>query len=126
AATVPARTWTSVAKVEGPWAVSFQPGRGAPAAATLKALQSLSESADPGIRYFSGVATYRQTFAAPRGLKPGAPVMLDLGQVADIAQVFVNGQEVGYAWKAPYRVEVTRAIHPGRNSLEIRVADRWI
>jgi len=126
AATVPVRTWTAAGKVEGPWAVSFQPGRGAPAAARLDHLQSLSESADPGIRYFSGVATYRQSFTVPRGLKPGAPVMLDLGQVADIAQVFVNGQAVGYAWKAPYRVDITGAIHPGRNALEVRVADRWV
>jgi hypothetical protein len=52
--------------------------------------------------------------------------MLDLGQVADIAQVFVNGQAVGYAWKAPYRVDIAGAIHPGRNALEVRVADRWV
>ncbi|CAN7340515.1 glycosyl hydrolase [Phenylobacterium sp. LjRoot225] len=123
---VPARTWTSVGKVDGPWTVAFQPGRAAPASARFDRLQSLTESADPGIKYFSGVAAYRQTFIAPRGLRPGAPVMLDLGQVADIAQVLVNGKEVGYAWKAPYRVEVTSAIRPGKNTLEVRVADRWV
>lgn len=126
AATVPAKTWTSVGKIEGPWTVAFQPGRAAPDSAKFDRLQSLTESADPGIKYFSGIAAYRQTFTAPRGLKPGAQVMLDLGQVGDIAQVFVNGQEVGYAWKAPYRVDVTRAIHPGKNALEVRVADKWV
>ena len=126
AATVAARTWSQVGAVDGPWTVDFQPGRGAPAQAKVDKLQSLTESADPGVKYFSGIATYRQTFTAPRGLKAGAPVMLDLGHVGDIALVLVNGQEVGYAWKAPWRVEVTRAIHPGKNTLEVRVADKWV
>jgi hypothetical protein len=126
ALSVAPRTWTQVGAVGGPWAVGFQPGRAAPATAKFDRLQSLTESADPGIKYFSGVATYRQTFTAPRGVKPGVPVMLDLGQVGDIAQVFVNGQEVGYAWKAPYRVDVTRALRPGKNTLEVRVADKWV
>ena len=126
ALTVPAKTWTQVAQVDGPWTVDFEPGRGAPAQAKFDRLQSLSENADPGIKYFSGIAAYRQTFTAPRGVKPGAPVMLDLGQVGDIAQVLVNGQEVGYAWKAPWRVDVTRAIRPGKNTLEVRVADKWV
>jgi hypothetical protein len=123
---VPARTWTTVAQVDGPWIVDFQPGRAAPAQAKFDKLQSLTESADPGVKYFSGIATYRQTFTAPRGLKAGAPVMLDLGQVGDIAQVFVNGREVGYAWKSPYRVDVARALRPGKNTLEVRVADKWV
>ena len=126
AATVPARAWTQAAQVDGPWDVTFQPGRGAPASANFDKLQSLTESADPGVKYFSGVATYRKTFTAPHGLKAGAPVLIDLGKVADIAQVFVNGKEVGYAWKAPYRVEVSSAIHAGENTLEVRVADRWV
>jgi hypothetical protein len=125
-ATIAARPWRPVGKVEGTWSVAFQPGRGAPASTTLTHLKSLSESADPGVKYFSGIATYRLSFQAPKGVKAGQPMVLDLGQVADIAQVSVNGREVGYAWKAPYRVEITRALKPGRNTLEVKVADRWI
>ena len=126
ATVVIAPTWTTVAQIQGPWDVAFQPDRGAPAAAHFAKLQSWSENADPSIKYFSGVATYRKDFIAPEHLAPGAPLVIDLGNVADIAQVFVNGKDVGYAWKAPYRVDAGAALHAGNNTLEVRVADRWI
>jgi hypothetical protein len=125
-ASVQPKTWRAAASLQGPWTVDFQPGRGAPASAKFDKLASFTENADPGVKYFSGVATYRLTFQAPKGVKAGQSVLLDLGQVGDIAQVFVNGQEVGYAWKAPYRVDVSKAVKPGKNALEVRVATRWI
>ncbi len=51
---------------------------------------------------------------------------LDLGNVHVIAQVTVNGMDCGIAWKKPYRVEVTEAIKPGKNSIEITVANLWV
>ena len=123
---VPETSWTRVGEVSGGWRLAFQPGRGAPAAARFERLGSLSESPDAGIRYFSGTATYRTTFVLPRSAKPGAPLMLDLGKVGDIAEVSVNGRAVGYAWKAPYQVDIGRAVKRGRNSLEVKVADLWV
>jgi hypothetical protein len=127
----PARTvarpvWTPAGAVQGPWRLAFQPGRGAPAGAESPTLKSLTEFSDPGIRYFSGTTTYRTTFQAPRGYRPGGPLSLDLGKVADVAEVRVNGKLVGTAWKAPYRVEIGSAAHGGRNDLEVRVADLWV
>jgi len=52
--------------------------------------------------------------------------MLDLGRVADLAEVRVNGKSVGTVWKAPYRLDIASALRPGRNSIEIKVANRWI
>ena len=52
--------------------------------------------------------------------------MLDLGQVGDVADVLVNGQPVGVAWKAPYRLDIGSAVKSGRNELEIRVANLWV
>jgi hypothetical protein len=125
AATVAKASWSPALKVDGPWEVSFQPGRGAPASTRLAALTPLNEHADPAIKYFSGVATYRTTFRLPGG-QAGRPLMLDLGKVGDIAEVLVNGKAVGTPWKAPFRVDVSKAVHPGANSLEVRVADLWV
>jgi hypothetical protein len=124
--TVAETVWKPVGQVAGGWDLAFQPDRGAPASAHLAKLQPLSESADPGIKYFSGTVTYRTSFVLPRGAKPGAPLMLDLGDVGDIAEVRVNGRPVGYAWKAPWRVDIGRAAKPGRNTLEVKVADLWV
>jgi hypothetical protein len=53
--------------------------------------------------------------------------VLDLGQVKEIAEVTVNGQPVGSVlWKAPYTADVTAALRPGRNRLEVRVTNLWV
>jgi hypothetical protein len=116
----------SVGRVEGPWAVTFQPGRGAPASTTMASLAPLNESTDPGIKYFSGVATYTTSFTAPRGWKPGQPLWLSLGEAREIAEVRVNGLLAGHAWHAPYRVDISSVAKPGRNALEIKVANLWV
>jgi hypothetical protein len=126
ARTVVEPTWAPISDVAGGWELTFQSGRGAPAAARLNKLQSLTESADPGIKYFSGTVSYRTRFVLPPGAMPGAPLMLDLGRVGDIAEVAVNGHAVGYAWKAPYRVDIGKSVRCGRNTLEVKVADLWV
>ena len=124
--TVPETRLASVGTVQGPWQVSFQEGRGAPASADLHSLIPLSEHTDSGIRYFSGVATYTTHFSSPPGFSIGEPLLLDLGQVGDLAQVWVNGQQLGTLWHAPFRIDIGGAVKVGDNQLEIRVANRWV
>jgi hypothetical protein len=115
-----------VALIEGPWAVTFQPERGAPPSATLERLGSLSEHADLGIKYFSGVATYTKVIDAPRDHMSGQPLLIDLGAIGDVAEVRINGQLAGTAWQKPYRVDIGPFIRPGSNALDIRVANVWV
>jgi len=117
---------TPVLTIEGPWDVAFQPGRGAPAGTQLSALSSLSEQADPGIKYFSGVATYAKRISLPKGVKPGQQLTLDLGQVGDVAEVLVNGRSAGTAWHAPYQVAIGHLLRAGSNDIEVRVANLWV
>jgi hypothetical protein len=126
AATVAAATSSAPIALDGAWHVSFQAGRGAPAATTLATLGSLSEQSDPGVKYFSGIATYSKEFTLPAGIKPGAPLRLNLGKVGDLAEVRVNGRDVGTAWHAPYELDIGAAVKPGRNQLVIRVANLWV
>ena len=117
---------TEVGRVDGPWTVSFQAGRGAPTSTTMAALAPLDQNAAPGIKYFSGIATYANTLSTPRGWKAGQPLWLDLGEAREVAEVLVNGKPAGYAWHAPYRVDISAALRPGTNRLEIRVANLWV
>ncbi|MET0364414.1 MAG: glycosyl hydrolase [Sphingobium sp.] len=116
----------SLGRIEGPWTVRFQPGRGAPDSATLDMLKPLNENTDPGIKYFSGMATYAHDFDAPKGWKTGQPLWIDLGDVREIAEVSVNGKVAGTAWHAPYRVDIGAVAKPGRNRIEVKVANLWI
>ena len=58
-------------------------------------------------------------------LRPGARVVLDLGSVKEIAEVSVNGTSLGILWKRPFEADVTRALKPGANHLEIKVTNLW-
>lgn len=130
-ATAPSLTVEAIAlaplvTLDGPWHVSFQGNRGAPEQAVFTALASLAEHDDPGIRYFSGVASYRTEFVVPEKSRHAGAMQLALGAVGDVAEVFVNGQYAGTAWKPPYTVDVGPYVRSGTNQLEIRVANLWV
>lgn len=126
-ARAPVLTETSdVATVSGRWTLAFQPKLGAPPQITLDRLESWTKNDDPGVKYYGGSATYAKTLQADRAwFRPGARLMLDLGQVKDIAEVTVNGKPLGEVWTAPYRVDVTQALKPGANQISIRVTNEW-
>jgi hypothetical protein len=113
--------------LEGPWEVRFAPGRGAPEKLVFERLVSWSDHAEDGVRYFSGSASYRKNFDfVPAAisdplLKP--VVSLDLGAVAVMAAVTLNGKDLGVLWKPPYRVDVSDVVRSGPNLLEIRVVN---
>jgi len=111
--------------VPGPWQVSFTDGRGAPPQVVFDQLISWPDHSDAGIKYYSGSALYQTTFQSTAP-KPGQVAVLDLGNVADIARVSVNGQSIGVLWKPPFRADITRFLKEGKNTLEVSVANRWI
>jgi hypothetical protein len=123
--TKPALAEGTAAQVGGPWNVRFQAGRGAPQSATFNQLTSWAQNADQGIKYFSGTATYENTFNLPN-LDKKARYLVDLGDVKNIAEVTVNGKKVGTAWKKPFRLDVTEALKPGPNKVEIQVTNLWV
>jgi len=124
---LPAATVTTLRVLDGNWSLQFPPGLGAPdETQRLNQLDLWSNSEIPGIRYFSGVARYSRALDIPSNwLKENTCIVLDLGAVGELAEVRLNGQSIGVAWKPPYRLDVTAAIRPGSNQLEIAVANTW-
>lgn len=115
-----------LATLGGQWEVSFPANLGAPAKIRVAELASLTANTDDGVKYFSGTATYTKTVQALRGwFRPGQRILLDLGVVKDIAEVSVNGKALGMLWKPPFCLDVTGALKPGVNSLEIKVTNGW-
>lgn len=112
--------------LNGPWQVHFQSDRGAPEQAHFATLESWTQNPDPGIRYFSGTASYETTLqVSPEWLRTGTRLTLDLGRVKNVAELLVNGKSVGIAWKRPFGFDVTEVLRPGINSLSIRVTNLW-
>lgn len=112
-----------VADLAGPWEVSFDPKWGGPERITFDALEDWTKRPQEGIRYYSGTAIYRKTFdlVAPRQTR----LYLDLGTVKNVAQIKLNGKDLGVVWTAPWRVEITEAVQAKDNRLEITVANLW-
>ncbi len=113
------------------WSVSFQQGRGVPEGVGFHGLVSWTElplpTSDDAVKYFSGTATYSKTIQVPADdLAQGAHLWLDLGDVRDVAEVKVNGANLGILWKTPFRVDVTGEIRPGENRIEIKVTNLWV
>jgi hypothetical protein len=113
------------------WSVSFQQGRGVPETVGFHHLVSWTElplpTSDDGVKYYSGTATYSKTIEVPADdLAHGAHLWLDLGDVREIAEVTVNGADLGILWKTPFKVDGTGEIRPGKNRIEIRVTNFWV
>ena len=136
--------------LEGSWEVAFDPRWGGPEKITFDALQDWTTRDERGIKYYSGIATYRKLFEFPQesgrknsetpknpgtqGIsksevrshqRSGRRTYLDLGTVHDMARVRLNGKDLGVVWCAPWRVEITDALKQSENKLEIEVANRW-
>lgn len=124
----PFAAWRPSQEVKGDWMLSFDPDWGAGETVALDSLTSWSKHANPLVKYYSGTAIYRTTFDMPESeFSNGKPrFCLDLGQVEVMADVTLNGQSCGIAWKPPYRVDITDALKPGRNTLEIAVVNTWV
>ncbi|MGH7951154.1 MAG: glycosylhydrolase-like jelly roll fold domain-containing protein [Limisphaerales bacterium] len=92
----------------------------------LDSLKSWTEFSDPAIKYFSGTFAYaRDVEIAPEQLEKNRQLWLDLGDVREIAQVELNGKNLGILWKPPFSVDIRRAAKPGANQLVVRVTNFW-
>jgi hypothetical protein len=81
---------------------------------------------DDGVKYFSGTASYKKTFTPPQSLAKNKKIYLDLGAIEIIAEIIVNGKDLGILWKRPFTIDITDALHAGINSLEIKITNQWV
>ena len=105
-------------KLNGPWKVEFKGLGGFNKQQTLDTLADWTTL--PDLKNFSGNGTYACTFEISN-LK--SQLLLDLGTVHEVASVRINGQDAGKVWMQPYRIDVSKFIKPGKNTLEITVAN---
>jgi hypothetical protein len=118
---------STVGEISGPWTVAFDPKWGGPASVTLAALEDWTRRPEPGIKYYSGTATYTKRFALPAAAQstPGAKLYLDLGDVRELASVKLNGKPLGTVWTPPFRVDISEVVKPADNMLEVEVVNFW-
>lgn len=114
---LPAEPEPSRIAVDGPWTLSF-PGR------TLEGVVPGDYADYPfeDVKYFSGTAAYSTTLTLD---SVPEEAVLDLGEVHDLAEVFVNGVKAGIVWKKPFALDIAGLLKEGENALELRVINTW-
>ena len=123
--TKPAVTETPVLTLASPWQVSFPSTPDGPRTVSMDKLASWSDQSENNVKYYSGTASYKTTLNLTNMDKTGRYI-LDLGDVKNLAEVLVNGKNVGVAWKKPFKLDVTDAVKTGNNTLEINVTNLWV
>lgn len=121
--------WTATTSftMPGPWTVSFQQQRGAPTTPIkIDTLKSYTTFNDPGIKYFSGTATYSTSFEMKKSTSKDEKITLDLGEVKNLAEIFINGKSAGIVWKKPFTVNVASLLVKGKNTIDIKVINSWV
>jgi hypothetical protein len=114
---------SQVQKLKEAWTVRFDNNFGGPVnPVTFDKLQDWSTNENAEIKYYSGTANYSQEFSWHGS---SSNVCIDLGKVDNIAEVYVNGIDCGAAWTYPYRVDISKALRPGTNTIRIEVSNTW-
>jgi hypothetical protein len=113
--------------IAGTWSVRFDSRWGGPSRVEFPQLVSWTQRPEKGIRYYSGTGMYVKEFDVPSELlsHEEARLWLDLGDVRQLAEVRLNGSNLGVLWTYPFRVDVDRHIRGKGNRLEVDVVNFW-
>jgi hypothetical protein len=115
----------AVTELTGAWKVHFDPKWGGPDQYSMNELKSWIKLEEPGIKYYSGTAVYSKSFELTSREKKGKQVILDLGNVQEMASIKINGQQLQVIWSAPFRFDITPYVRSGINQLEVEVVNLW-
>ncbi|WP_442591125.1 glycosyl hydrolase [Pedobacter sp. AW31-3R] len=118
------QVFKSIKEIEGSWKVAFDPSFGGPQQPVIfNSLTDWSKNSDPAIAGYSGTAVYTKTITWDGKIKTN--VWLDLGKIAHLAEVKVNGVSCGTLWTAPFRLNIGKTLKKGNNLIEIAITNTW-
>jgi hypothetical protein len=87
-------------------------------------LQDWRTSRDERIKYYSGTVVYTTRFNFSPSPDSGK-FFINLGQVGVMAEVKINGKDLGSTWIAPFQLPLQDYLKSGENTLEITVVNTW-
>ena len=118
--------YKTVRELDGPWQVSFDKDWGGPESVTFDQLSDWTLHSDKGIKYYSGKATYSKSFDIPELRRNNkSDFYLDLGTVHELAEIRLNGENLGVLWTKPFKVNIRSVLKAKGNKLEIDVVNLW-
>jgi len=77
-----------------------------------------------GLQKYSGRLTYKSTFRLEKEhLDQGMGLKLGLGDIREVATVYINGKKSGELWTPPYVLDIQEFVKLGVNSIEVEVTN---
>ncbi len=108
--------------IGGTWTIHFDPKLGGPGIVRTEHLTDWSQSEEQGIKYYSGMAAYENTFhVSAEQLKRNLSLRLSIPN--GLAVVWVNGVKAGTWWCSPWEQDITPYVKKGKNQLRIEVVN---
>jgi len=104
------------------WNAAFETGWDTPESIEVPQLKSLTNFDNEAIQHYSGTVTYTKDFNIEN---VSENMSIDLGEVANIAEVWCNGKKVATRWAPPYKFDLSENLIKGKNTLEIKVTNTW-
>lgn len=104
------------------WTASFEKGWDTPDSIEISTLKSLTALENTAVQHYSGTIRYTKNFDIST---IGKSTILDLGKVANIAEVWCNEKKVGVKWAPPFVFDLSDVVKNGENKLEIKVTNTW-
>jgi hypothetical protein len=116
----------SAISLEEEWKVDFPKDKKGIGEIEFENLYSWHKSDIFDVKFFSGIATYKKDFYLSEKMDMKSfKIVLDLGVVRDVAHVYVNDQDAGISWVKPNKINISKYIQKGQNTLKIEVANTW-
>ena len=107
------------------WEVDFLSVKNSvPKTIIYDSLFSWTNSHDFDINFFSGTAIYKNHFTID-AIPGSKKVMIAFDSIYNIATIKINGIDCGTLWTKPYTLDITKAVKPGENKIEIEVTNTW-
>ena len=104
------------------WKAAFGLGWDTPESINLDELKSLTEMENEAVKHYSGTVSYTKTIELD---SITANMQIDLGEVANIAELWCNGEKIGVKWTPPFVFDATNQLKKGSNQIEVKVTNTW-
>ncbi|MBK9510464.1 MAG: hypothetical protein IPO04_13860 [Cytophagaceae bacterium] len=86
----------------------------------MDSLKSWTQIPDSMAQYFDGYGEYSNNFSVPAHYI-GQKAKIELGDVRETAEVWINGQNLGTIWCLPFVLDIPTGILKKENDIKIKV-----
>ncbi len=112
-------------KISGEWELTLESKQ---FPKTVKHINHLSSwTKDNETKNFSGTGKYKINFKLPQEyIESDLDLILELGEVSEVAEVILNGNNIGTVWMKGQNLNITKAVQKGENELIVLVTNTLI